>query len=935
MKICLDDAYERLHTLKDLKRKIQKWDSRTLDARSGKQIYLTERYYTRVLELYHKVNTHLGNQILTQLLEWLSDRARWRECSADGNTVGDILGGFEKSANMRPEDWTELYGLDKNSLCTAIVNSIEKLKPADNDTTQEESDNLVSKTASSFLNTSNNTSSFIYPRKNLLKDKVTDDDLSEVPSFPRHSNREMLEKIASYIYKAREYFKQGNIPSGKAAISRAQESGYKYELIRYMKVIVEYGTGCPEKALSAIHNLCRGRGMESLVPRTIKANLLLVTSNYEEAIKIYGELADEYAKHAEFKDISVDTLMTTAIYFRDNPNELSKELVEDKTEYFLNPRNQMLWFLDLLWEECNGRWLNEISRRTGDEPISLETNALLLDIMFSFNASVLYFFGEYHKFEQLSHEMQTLQRPTWLFLWVSVVGKSRREDKRSDVLDLVTTNKKTPFPLAHQLSGRMYKKEEKIDLAIKSYSLAYEQDPVNVVVCLELANLYISKQDFEVAVDLLSKALETDPSKIEIYTQMMQLHAYRGHHNKVIEQMDKYISAYRNTNKSHQDPEDGALYAMRGKAEFELGQAAKACESYMKASQCEPFNSSFVTQRFQTYLLTPDFDWNFIRTKYTEFFSSAEVENRSFAVTTREKLVEQCNELPFEYQKTDKVGQLKIRLLRDLKKTEEVAQQPVEAVEALIADLLDEAGKLTQSRQRIKGVKLYQELVDLSARVRNLQTKACDHELICKSLCKIQRAIYNSNLEFDSKSQVYFTIEMSRYAERDLKEKWLGQFVECLKRNKIISRLTLANLNLGTKGMVILSKVMRQETAIRELRLCQNRLEDAGAKEVASMLLTNTGIVAIDINRNEIGPDGGQAIANCLKKNKTLEILSMECNHIGVNGLKSFGKVFQSQSEFALKKLLVKENEISDGKILDLVNEEAKKKDISLIANTR
>lgn len=128
----------------------------------------------------------------------------------------------------------------------------------------------------------------------------------------------------------------------------------------------------------------------------------------------------------------------------------------------------------------------------------------------------------------------------------------------------------------------------------------------------------------------------------------------------------------------------------------------------------------------------------------------------------------------------------------------------------------------------------------------------------------------------------------------------------------------LINALIGAEGDVDSSRV--PFTAIKEIRICQQKLGDGGAKAISTLLAATAKPIGVpcwkleflELPNNGIGRDGCHALGRslCVGMNKTLSTLILDFNRIGTNGVAALCKGISTNS--TLKKLSLKHCNIDE-----------------------
>ena len=146
-----------------------------------------------------------------------------------------------------------------------------------------------------------------------------------------------------------------------------------------------------------------------------------------------------------------------------------------------------------------------------------------------------------------------------------------------------------------------------------------------------------------------------------------------------------------------------------------------------------------------------------------------------------------------------------------------------------------------------------------------------------------------------------FYNSVSRLVEVDLKNSKLQEsevtlVSEGLKQQACCTSLNLSNCNIGDGGCENLVNGLLHCSALRELFLRQNRINNRGARALAGLFdtqsrdgstsVTKNGgpYLEVDMSYNQIGDNGALSLAESLKNSASVRRLDLKCNKIGDKG---------------------------------------------------
>ncbi|XP_051538123.1 leucine-rich repeat-containing protein 34 [Myxocyprinus asiaticus] len=146
----------------------------------------------------------------------------------------------------------------------------------------------------------------------------------------------------------------------------------------------------------------------------------------------------------------------------------------------------------------------------------------------------------------------------------------------------------------------------------------------------------------------------------------------------------------------------------------------------------------------------------------------------------------------------------------------------------------------------------------------------------------------------------------------DLKNRYVSLCVESLKApNACILEVFAENMSrdgslkltgndrlkhrdrLTDDDMLVLTKTLKGNAAIKDLDLTYNCITDKGAVYVADLIQASESLQSLDLMCNNIEADGAEVIAKSLHKNKSLRKLRMTGNKIGNKGAMQLATMLQ------------------------------------------
>ena len=133
---------------------------------------------------------------------------------------------------------------------------------------------------------------------------------------------------------------------------------------------------------------------------------------------------------------------------------------------------------------------------------------------------------------------------------------------------------------------------------------------------------------------------------------------------------------------------------------------------------------------------------------------------------------------------------------------------------------------------------------------------------------------------------------------RECKEKH-GSFQATMAR-ELGSLLKLRSLDHFGKhsaaNVFVLADVLKSNTTVINLNLCDNDIDDAGAAGLADALKFNTTLSVLNLSENSIGDAGAANLADALKWNKTLTELNLRDNFVYEAGAERLADALKSST---------------------------------------
>ena len=154
--------------------------------------------------------------------------------------------------------------------------------------------------------------------------------------------------------------------------------------------------------------------------------------------------------------------------------------------------------------------------------------------------------------------------------------------------------------------------------------------------------------------------------------------------------------------------------------------------------------------------------------------------------------------------------------------------------------------------------------------------------------------------------------------ENDIDDAGAAGLADALKFNTTLSVLNLSENCIGDAGATNLADALKSNTTLTELNLGSNSIQEAGAERLADALKSNTTLTELNLRDNGIRDDGAASLADALKSNTTLTELNLRENYIWEAGAASLADALKSNT--TLTELNLRENCICDASAASLAD---------------
>lgn len=153
-------------------------------------------------------------------------------------------------------------------------------------------------------------------------------------------------------------------------------------------------------------------------------------------------------------------------------------------------------------------------------------------------------------------------------------------------------------------------------------------------------------------------------------------------------------------------------------------------------------------------------------------------------------------------------------------------------------------------------------------------------------------------------------IQKLSLAENQLGNRGIKVLGKALMVNRTLSSLDLHSNIIGPSGARALAEALRNNQALLSLNLQNNRIKSDGAQQLAQALRVNRKLKALSIKKNGIEAAGAESLASSLKENQVLQELWLSSNSLGDHGAAALAEALTANS--SLITLDLQSNSISN-----------------------
>ena len=130
---------------------------------------------------------------------------------------------------------------------------------------------------------------------------------------------------------------------------------------------------------------------------------------------------------------------------------------------------------------------------------------------------------------------------------------------------------------------------------------------------------------------------------------------------------------------------------------------------------------------------------------------------------------------------------------------------------------------------------------------------------------------------------------------KKLNEGGLLPLIGILDSNTHIQKLNLASAAMkdekfrsagnGNSNARVLNLILKKNSALKEIDLSDNGLDDDGISEICDALKSNTALTSLNLSRNNFSSIGAEHLRDALTENKTIQKLDLSRNALGYHSI--------------------------------------------------
>mmetsp|Transcript_6979 Transcript_6979/g.19650 ORF Transcript_6979/g.19650 Transcript_6979/m.19650 type:complete len:476 (+) Transcript_6979:79-1506(+) len=150
--------------------------------------------------------------------------------------------------------------------------------------------------------------------------------------------------------------------------------------------------------------------------------------------------------------------------------------------------------------------------------------------------------------------------------------------------------------------------------------------------------------------------------------------------------------------------------------------------------------------------------------------------------------------------------------------------------------------------------------------------------------------------------------ELNLSGNKQLGHQGIAAIAEVLRANTSLTSLALCETGLSDRDLAEIGTTLRFNATLQRLFLAGHHGTDAGAAALASGLTSNAALAVLDLHGHgvrvfsvgQIGDAGAEALGRALETNRSLRSLDLGGNRIGGNGVAALAKAFECGSPLSV-----------------------------------
>ena len=144
------------------------------------------------------------------------------------------------------------------------------------------------------------------------------------------------------------------------------------------------------------------------------------------------------------------------------------------------------------------------------------------------------------------------------------------------------------------------------------------------------------------------------------------------------------------------------------------------------------------------------------------------------------------------------------------------------------------------------------------------------------------------------------TVIKLNLCDNDIDDAGAGGLADALKSSTTLTVLDLSENSIGDAGVANLADALKSNNTLAKLNLCYNCIHDTGAAKLADVLKSNNTLTELNLRDNGIGDDGAGSLADALKSNTALTRLHLSGNDVSNDGLAGLKRTLESNKKLTV-----------------------------------